>query len=104
MKMIFDKNKFRELREARGLTLSQVANACNVSQSMVSRWEKEGKSCPLPAKIQKLAAILQCEASDLAIHGKSKDEQGINELLIGIANTLDRISETLKRIEEGGIK
>lgn len=70
--MIFDKNKFRELREARGLTLSQVANACNVSQSMVSRWEKEGESYPLPAKIQKLAAILQCETSDLAEFGKSK--------------------------------
>ena len=67
--MIFFKTKLKEIRESRGLTLSQVANACNVSQSMVSRWEKEGKSCPLPAKIPKLAALLHCSESDLAQFG-----------------------------------
>lgn len=102
--MIFDKNKFRELREAKGLTMEEVAEACGVSKPTVQRWEKKPNFQPLPKKIPMLCKILNCRESDLAIHGKSKDKQGINELLISIANTLETISETLKRIEKGGIK
>ena len=102
--MIFDKNKFRELREARGLTLNDIARECGCSKQTVQKWEKHPTLKPRPAKIPVLAKLLNCTESDLAIHGKSKDKQGINELLISIANTLETISETLKRIEKGGIK
>ena len=56
--MIFYKEKFRQLRESRGLTHEEIGAACGVSQSIVSRWEKKGKSQPKPAKIKKIAAIM----------------------------------------------
>ena len=67
--MIFDKEKFRALRESRGLSLEDVGRSCGVSQSIVSRWESPGKCNPRPAKIPQLAAILHCEESDLAQYG-----------------------------------
>ena len=67
--MIFYKEKFRQLRESRGLTHEEIGAACGVSQSIVSRWEKKGKSQPRPAKIKKIAAILQCKESDLVKYG-----------------------------------
>lgn len=64
--MIFFKDKLKTLRQRSGLTLEQVGRACGVSQSMVSRWEGKDKSCPRPAKIKKLAALFQCDESELA--------------------------------------
>jgi len=67
--MIFYKDKFKELREQRGLSLAEVGTACGVSQSMVSRWETDEKSSPRPNKIQKIAKCLQCAPEDIAKFG-----------------------------------
>ena len=74
--MIFYKEKFQQLREARGLTLAAIATALGVSQSIVSRWGLKGKGQPLPKKIPKLAEILQCKESDLVLYGP---EEGATE-------------------------
>lgn len=70
--MIFHKQKFRELRERGGISLREIAAACDVTEATVQRWEKHPTLNPRPDKISKLAKILQCEASDLAEFGKSK--------------------------------
>lgn len=81
--MIFYKEKFRQLRESRGLTHEEIGAACGVSQSIVSRWEKKGKSQPRPAKIKKIAAILQCKESDLVKYGDTDTPEPppVNKLL-----------------------
>jgi transcriptional regulator with XRE-family HTH domain len=64
--MIFFKEKFRAIRESHGLTLEDVARACGVSQSIVSRWEQKGKSQPRPARIKALAALFHCSPEEFA--------------------------------------
>ena len=54
--MLFFKDNFKRLREARGLTHDEIAAACHVSQRMVSRWEKKGKASPRAARIPTLKA------------------------------------------------
>ena len=78
--MLFFKDNFKRLREARGLTHDEIAAACHVSQSMVSRWEKKGKASPRAARIPTLAAILHCAESDLAQYGPlEKALDAVNE-------------------------
>jgi len=67
--MIFFKKKFQQIRESRGLTLKQVANACDVAEATVQKWEKRSNYQPRPDKIPKLAALLHCQESDLAQYG-----------------------------------
>lgn len=97
--MIFYKDKFKQIRESRGLTLNQIAIACGVKEATVQRWEKHPTLKPRPAKIPKLAAILRCQESDLARYGgpleksldalNERDEQ-IREMLFG-ADVADEI-------------
>ena len=63
--MIFYKDRFRSLRESRGLTLDDVAVACNVSKQTVQKWEKHVTLKPRPSKIDKIAHVLNCDVSDL---------------------------------------
>ena len=100
--MIFNKQKFRELREARGLTLEQIAAECGVSESIVSRWEQPGKANPRPAKIAKLAAVLQCEKSDLARYGDTPrtTRRTDAELLRSMAANLKSIAKAMEEIAE----
>ena len=67
--MIFYKDKFKKIRESRGLTLKEIATACDVTESTVQKWEKHPTLKPRPAKIPKLAALLRCAESDLARYG-----------------------------------
>lgn len=52
-------------REELGLTLKEVADACGVSESTVSRWESGGIGDPKRGRIAKLAKILQLPAHQL---------------------------------------
>lgn len=52
-------------REELGLTLKEVADACGVSESTVSRWESGGIGDPKRRRIAKLAKILQLPAHQL---------------------------------------
>lgn len=54
----------RVLREHRGLTLQQVANACQVTNSAISQIE-QGKRDPSVSLLKKLAAALQVEVGML---------------------------------------
>ena len=67
--MIFNKEKFRELRSKCGLSLEEIAAAFEVTPARVSRWGMNGKSQPRPNKIPQLALLLQCRESDLATFG-----------------------------------
>ena len=70
--MKFNKEKFQELREKSGLTMDEIAKACEVSKQTVQKWEKHPTLKPRPKKIAKLAEILACDESELAEFGKSK--------------------------------
>ena len=106
--MIFFKSKFKELREARGLTLDQVAAACDVSKQTVQKWEKHKTLKPRPAKIPKLAALLRCEVSDLAKFGgplekaldaQNEEAEEIRKLLFGadVAEEINQIRRACQR-------
>ena len=52
-------------REELGLTLKEVADACEVSESTVSRWESGGIGNMKRQRIAKLAKVLQLPALDI---------------------------------------
>ena len=62
--MVFYSNRFKELRERSGLTLKEVSIALGVAESSVHSWES-GLFTPRPSKIQKIAALLNCEPNEL---------------------------------------
>ena len=87
--MIFFKEKFKQIRESRGLTLKQIAIACDVKEATVQRWEKHATLKPRPAKIPKLAAFLDCQESDLAQYGPvEKALDAVNEEAEQLQNLL----------------
>lgn len=57
-------DRLREMREKRGLTQQQVADALHVTRPTVVYWE-QGKNMPHLKHISGLAAILKCKVSDL---------------------------------------
>ena len=87
--MIFRKDVFRQLREAKGLSHDKIAAACHVSQSMVSRWERDGKPSPRADKIPRIAEVLGCTAAELATYGRSEaSAPTLNELIAGLETLL----------------
>ena len=66
--MRFDKSKFRQLRARSGLSVQEIADACHVSTTMVSRWGTPGDSSPRPSKISPLAILFQCHVDDLGTY------------------------------------
>ena len=58
--------RLRELREATGLSQSDVAKLVGVTVSTVSRWE-QGKNPPTQAHQRKLARIYRCTVDDLGL-------------------------------------
>lgn len=55
----------RGLREARGLTLNQLAIYAGVSSGLISKLENGKRGTPKPDTIEKLAKALKMEYSDL---------------------------------------
>ena len=99
--MVFFKKRFLQLREARGLTLDDVALACGCSKQTVQKWEKHPSLKPRPAKIPVLAKLLHCEESDLAKYGPfEKALDSVNEESAQLRNLLfgADVSEEVRQI------
>lgn len=62
--MIFYRERFKKLRELKGMTMADIAALCDVSRQCIEQWEN-GKSQPRTPKIPVLARILSCEISDI---------------------------------------
>ena len=87
--MIFFKTKFHQLREARGLTLNNIARECKCSKQTVQKWEKHPTLKPRPAKIPVLAKLLHCSENELAQYGPfEKALDSLNERHEQIQNML----------------
>lgn len=56
--------KIRELREAAGLSKTDVAREMGVDLAAVSRWDS-GESMPRAAKLPKLAELFHCSIDEL---------------------------------------
>ena len=56
--------RIRALREARGMTRRELAQAAKVSYQSVAQWE-DGVIAPTSDKLPTIAALLECEVSDL---------------------------------------
>lgn len=56
--------KIRELREAAGLSKTDVARIMEVDLAAVSRWDS-GESMPRAAKLPKLAELFHCSIDEL---------------------------------------
>ena len=54
---LFNRSKLKELREAKGLTQAQLADAMGVDQAVISRWES-GKVSPNAENLAKLKELL----------------------------------------------
>ena len=99
--MKFYKKKFQQLREARGLTLDDIAEACGCTKQTVQKWEKHPYLKPKPSKIPQIAAILKCKESDLAQYGPiekakddlNKEDEILKKILFGadVADTIRKI-------------
>ena len=109
--MIFYKEKFKEIRENRGVTLKQISIACDVTEATVQRWEKHPTLKPRPAKIPKLAAFLGCNESDLckfggplekALDAQNEEAEEIRSLLFGadVADEIGQIRRAVARRDE----
>jgi transcriptional regulator with XRE-family HTH domain len=70
--------KIKAARIEKGLTQSEVSEALSVEPATVSRWES-GKYDPKPARLQKIAELLQKDVSWF-YGGQSKPSHKIEEL------------------------
>lgn len=62
-----DRVEIRKLREAQGLTQTQIAHALDIQQCAVAKWETRG-ACPNPRKLPMLADLLCCSID--ALYGR----------------------------------
>lgn len=97
--MIFNKTYFQQRREARGLTLREVATASvtPVAEATAQKWEKRPRFQPRPDKIPRIAAVLGCTAAELATYGRNESPTPTLEEAIA---ALERAVELLKRYAE----
>ena len=56
--------KIKQMRQSRGITQQQLADAIGVKQKDISRWET-GKRIPKLDKLLLIAKALKCEITDL---------------------------------------
>ena len=56
--------RIRALREARGMTRYELAQAAAVSYQAIAQWES-GAVMPTADKLPTIAALLECEVNDL---------------------------------------
>lgn len=56
--------RIKELREAKGMSKTELARAMDVDLAAVHRWET-GTAMPLAAKLPKLADLLGCSIDEL---------------------------------------
>ncbi len=61
--MIFNNEKFKQLRLRRSLTQEAVSKACGVTKQTIAKWEKGTK--PDADKIKHITSVLECRVSDL---------------------------------------
>ena len=66
--------KIRELREAAGLSKTDVARIMEVDLAAVSRWDS-GESMPRAAKLPKLAELFHCSIDELFREPDNKKPQ-----------------------------
>lgn len=93
--MIFHKENFRRIREARGLTFDDIAAACGVTKQTAQKWAKHQYLKPRPDKIPKLAAILRCPESEIASYGDAPAKA------VPDPATFDRAALYLRRTNAG---
>lgn len=67
--------RIRELREAQGLTLQQVADRLKTNVSTVSRWERDAQRVTVPV-LRDLAVALGCSPAELIAFTPEPDEEG----------------------------
>jgi transcriptional regulator with XRE-family HTH domain len=68
------KRRFREAREAAGLTREEVAKRCRISKSYLAAIEN-GHTMPGGLLLQKLAAIYDSDELTLLLSAKEKEER-----------------------------
>ena len=61
--------RVKELREARGMNQTQLAERMGVLQSAVSNWETE-TALPRARQLPKLAEVLECTIDELYVAGE----------------------------------
>lgn len=90
---------FYLLRTKAGLTVQQVAEACGVEEKVVQAWES-GAAVPKLSFLPVVAAVLGCDMKELILDKRARfrRKSGDGELLLALAQNLERIAETLKEI------
>ena len=86
-------------RTKAGLTVQQVAQSCGVTEDVVKAWES-GAAVPKLSFLPVVAAVLGCDMKELILDKRARfrRKSGDGELLLALAQNLERIAETLKEI------
>jgi putative transcriptional regulator len=66
--------RLAKLREAKGLTQRQVADALNVDPSTVRNWERNREGTSMIVRVAKLCDLFECSPWDLVELDKGVDE------------------------------
>lgn len=80
----------RQIRQARGMTLAQVAKRLDTTPATISRWEREPQRVTVPV-LRNLASVLRVSVSDLlGIGGAGRTGGGNLVTVSGLADAADK--------------
>ena len=96
--------KLREVREARGHSLRQVARQAGISAPYLSDIERGNRKAPRVALVQELARVLCCpELVDLGLTERGDQSVAKEARAQALREVLGDIDTVDKLVDEGGI-
>ena len=84
--------QLKKIREAKGISQKEFANALGVTESAVSHWES-GRYLPTAGKLQKMVDILGCTFDELLTDPREKLEAELQSKIDSGETTADEAED-----------